>query len=287
MTCVALTISFTEIVGQVGINNEGASHDASAVLDLSSNAKGLLIPRMNAYQRAGISPAANGLLVYQLDGTAGFYYYNGTVWIYLGNGQGGGGHVIDMDGNTYPTVRIGDQEWVAENLRVTHYRNGEVIPNVTDNPTWIVLTTGAYRWYNNNETSYKIPYGALYNWFAVNDSRNLCPASWHVPTDAELTTLTTYLGGLSVAGGKTKAGLFWTIDANGGATNISGFSAIPGGTCYTDGGFFDIGRFGSYWSSTGYSTTSSWLRTINYNNTSISSYYDFKQVGYSVRCLRD
>lgn len=88
MTCVALTISFTEIVGQVGINSEGASPDASAVLDLTSTAKGFLVPRMTAIQRAGISPAANGLLVYQTDGTGGFYYYNGTVWIYLGTGEG-------------------------------------------------------------------------------------------------------------------------------------------------------------------------------------------------------
>jgi hypothetical protein len=140
--CVASTLFFNEAIGQVGINTDGSAPDASAGLDVYYTNNGFLLPRMTASQRTGISPAANGLLVYQTDETAGFYYYNETAWIFLGSGDGYSGNVIDTDGNVYPTVRIGNQEWMAENLRVTHYRNGDFIPNVTDNTAWSGLTAG-------------------------------------------------------------------------------------------------------------------------------------------------
>jgi len=113
--------------------------------------------------------------------------------------------ITDIDNNHYRIVQIGIQVWMAENLRVTHYRNNQSIPNITDNSAWNGLTSGAYCWYNNDPTGYKSLFGALYNWYAVSDSRDLSPAGWHIPSDAEWTTLTTYLGGESVSGGKMKS----------------------------------------------------------------------------------
>ena len=109
--------------------------------------------------------------------------------------------VTDIDGNVYRTVKIGTQVWMAEKLKTTRYRNGDPIPNVTDNPQWISLKTGALCWYKNDEAN-KATYGSLYNWFAVADSRNIAPVGWHVPSDEEWTTLTTCLGGEFFAGGK-------------------------------------------------------------------------------------
>ncbi|MBI4645984.1 MAG: fibrobacter succinogenes major paralogous domain-containing protein [Bacteroidia bacterium] len=105
--------------------------------------------------------------------------------------------VTDIDGNIYNTIIIGTQEWMQENLKVIHYRNGDAIPDVTGDTQWSNLSTGAYCNYNNNESNALI-YGRLYNWYAVADSRNICPAGWHTPTDAEWTTLTDYLGGFNI-----------------------------------------------------------------------------------------
>ena len=112
--------------------------------------------------------------------------------------------LVDIDGNNYPVVKIGNQIWIKENLRVSRYRNGDLIPIVTDNASWGALTTGGRSWYNNDSTRYENPYGNLYNWYAVTDNRGLCPYGWHAPTDAAWTILTTYLGGESIAGGKMK-----------------------------------------------------------------------------------
>jgi len=145
---------------QVGINPDNSQPDPSAMLDVNSTTKGLLIPRMTESQRTGISSAVAGLLVYQTDATSGFYYYNGAGWIYIGIGEGAGDHMIDADGNAYSTVIIGTQEWMAENLRVTHYRNGDAIPNVTNTLSWYYLTTGARIYYNNDSVTNNPVYGA-------------------------------------------------------------------------------------------------------------------------------
>jgi uncharacterized protein (TIGR02145 family) len=111
------------------------------------------------------------------------------------------GSITDQDGNVYKTVNIGNQTWIAENLKTTKYRNGELIPNVTDNTLWKNLVTGAYSNYDNDNKKENI-YGRLYNWYAVNDTRNLAPLGWHVPSDTEWTTLYSFLGGEDVAGFK-------------------------------------------------------------------------------------
>ena len=150
--------------------------------------------------------------------------------------QAPGNGVTDIDGNNYPVVKIGNQIWMKENLRVSRYRNGDPIPIVTDNTAWSGLTTGARSWYNNDSTSFEIPYGNLYNWYAASDNRNICPTGWHVPTDPEWTSLEEQLGGSAGAGGKMKQqgdvstsppGL-WN-SPNTGADNLSGFTALPGG----------------------------------------------------------
>ena len=145
------------------------------------------------------------------------------------------GEITDIDQNKYQTVAIGDQIWMAENLKVTRYNDGVLIPNVTDNNVWIQLNTSSFSWYNNDSGN-KTPYGALYNWFAV-DNDKLCPEGWHVPDKTEWVTLFTYLGGPEIAGGKLKeAGtLHWLY--NYGSTNESGFTAMPGGSRSYNHGF--------------------------------------------------
>ena len=172
---------------------------------------------------------------------------------------------IDADGNSYGTVTIGNQTWMAENLKTTKYKDGTAIPNVTVDAAWAALTSGAYCYYKNNVgTDYGATYGALYNWYAVNTG-NLCPTGWHVPTTAEWTTLTDYLGGLSVAGGKLKeTGTTHWLTPNTGATNAFGFTALAGGMRYdNNGSFWDLYEYAGYWwSSTASSSSNAICRSI-------------------------
>lgn len=196
--------------------------------------------------------------------------------------------VTDYDGNIYDTVIIGSQVWMKENLKVTHYRNGEVIPNVSNSIAWGNVSTGARCYYNNDSATNASVYGTLYNWFAVNDNRNLCPAGWHVPSDVEWTALTDYLGGESVAGGKMKEiGTAHWLGTNLGATNESEFTALPGGyRNHDDGTFEGLGDFAYWWSATAFNSNSAWDRNIYTGSTNIYPYYnDGKGYGFSVRCL--
>jgi uncharacterized protein (TIGR02145 family) len=198
------------------------------------------------------------------------------------------GTVIDIDGNIYQTVTIGTQVWMAENLKVTHYRNGDAIPNVTDDATWVGLTTGAYCNHNNDAKNVAI-YGRLYNWYTVGDSRNIAPTGWHVPTDDEWQTLIDYLGGDAVAGAKMKEErtTHW-CSFNIPATNQSGFSGLPGGGRRDYGTYINIGDFGSFWSSTENNSSSAWYRTLDCSSSAVyrSNYFN-KQAGFSVRCVKD
>ena len=194
---------------------------------------------------------------------------------------------MDKDGNGYNTVTIGTQTWMAENLKTTKYNDGALITHVTNNTTWKTSTTGAYCWYFNDEGINKPIYGALYNWYAVNTGK-LCPTGWHVPTDDEWTTLTTYLGGVAVAGGKLKeAGENHWFSPNTAATNSSGFTALPGGyRFYYDGNFYMVYATGNWWSSTEALTSTAYYRSMRYDDSSASSGHDSKTFGYSVRCVR-
>ena len=196
--------------------------------------------------------------------------------------------VTDIDGNVYHTITIGTQVWMVENLKTTKYRNGDQIPNVTANASWAALTSGAYCW-NNNDAANKVTYGGLYNWFAVVDSRSIAPADWHVPTDAEWTTLTTYLGGDEGAGGPLKeTGTSHWITPNNGATNSTGFTALPGGLRnFYDGTFNTVGYNGYWWSCTALDASNAGRRSINVNSVYAILSYASKQHGLSVRCIRD
>jgi uncharacterized protein (TIGR02145 family) len=196
--------------------------------------------------------------------------------------------VTDYDGNIYNIITIGTQEWMQKNLMVTHYSNGDAIPNVTDNATWGGLTTAGYSWYNNDAATYKDTYGALYNWYSTSDIRNVCPVGWHVPADDEWTTLSTYLGGEAVSGGKLKeAGLTHWMSPNTGATNESGFTALPAGERESDGNNFSaIGYSNFLWSQTSWDASYSWARAIFHNSSFFLKQYYNNRYGYSVRCIK-
>ena len=195
-----------------------------------------------------------------------------------------------------PSITIGTQTWTTKNLDVTTYSDGTVIPQVTDPTEWASSTTGAWCYYNNT-TANGTTYGKLYNWYAVagihdtdpnTPNKKLAPTGYHIPSDAEWTTLTTYLGGESVAGGKMKAtGTSLWNTPNTGATNSSGFTGLPGGYRTNDGTFFNIGYVGYWWSSSEASTTYAWSRDLNYLNGKADRYDYYEKNGFSVRCLRD
>ena len=198
-----------------------------------------------------------------------------------------GSGVTDVDGNNYLTININGQEWMAENLRTTTYANGNPIPNVTDSMQWSSLTTGAWTHYNN-DNQYENPYGKLYNWYTVADTRNVCPTGWHVPTDAEYTLLTDYLGGEPVAGGKMReAGTSHWASPNTGATNSSGFTGLPGGKLNGEFRFLDIGAFGYWWSSSSNISYYAWSRVLAFLWGDAFSFDYTKQEGLSVRCMRE
>ncbi len=190
----------------------------------------------------------------------------------------------------YKSVIIGDQEWMIENLNVDHFRNGEPIPEIKTDEEWEKAEDEckpAWCYYDNDPENGKI-YGKLYNWFAVNDPRGLAPEGWYVPSDAELTTLTTYLGGESIAGGKLKeVGFNHWIIPNEGATNETGFTALPSGFRRGNGAFDNIGDHGYWWSSTEFHTTGAWGRSMIYDGSNASRYYGYKTFGLSVRCIKD
>ncbi len=209
--------------------------------------------------------------------------------------------VSDKDGNHYNAVKIGTQVWMAENLKTTKYNDGTSIDLVTDDAAWVALSTPGYCWYNNDKTTYGDTYGAMYNWYTVATGK-LCPAGWHVPSDAEWTVLTDYLinNGYGFEGsgddiGKSVASVSgWMTDPTAGnvgndptSNNSSGFNAPPGGFRGYNGPFYGLGSNGHCFSSTESNVTSAWRRSLNYNeNIFKRSYYD-KTCGFYVRCIKD
>ena len=205
-------------------------------------------------------------------------------------------NVFDIDGNSYRIVKYGSQSWMAENLKVSKYRNGDSIPSGLDNNAWSNTTSGAYAIYNNYNNNDKI-IGKLYNWYAVSDERGLCPTGWHVPTFYEWRTLISYLGGKIsypesqiVAGGKMKSiGTTYWESPNNGATNESGFTALPGGRRNADGSFSDIGYYALFWGATELNNNLAWLSPVLIYITSLASGEspEPKSNGFSIRCLKD
>ena len=195
--------------------------------------------------------------------------------------------VTDMDGNIYSAVTIGSQVWMAANLKTTRYRDGSPITNETDDATWAWLTTGAYCNYDNDPVNNNT-YGRLYNWHAVN-SGILAPTGWHVPSDAEWAVLESFLGEESKAGGKLKeAGTAHWYSPNVEATNSTGFTALPGGSRFSTGSFYNLTYTGYFWSSTGGTDPAyAWYRYLDFNNGFVMRSEYYKVEGLSVRCIKD
>jgi len=249
--------------------------DGSAQLDVSSTTKGLLPPRMTTAQRNAIASPAHGLIIYNTT-TNSMEIRNSFAWVPLRPAA-----------DQLPTIQIGTQKWMSKNLDVAFYRNGDPIQQVTNPTDWAGLTTGAWCYYNNDPIQGN-KYGKLYNWYAVNDTRGLAPQGWHIPSDAEWTTLSTTLGGAAVAGGKMKEpGTLNWIAPNTGADNSSSWAGLPGNYRGTNGYFYGIGDIGFWWSSSENSTTNAWARGLVFGSASLNSDNGVKQTGFSVRCLRD
>lgn len=274
----------------VGIGT--TSPNKTAKVDISSTTQGFLPPRMTHAQRNAIVSPAQGLIVYCTDcGTNGQpQYYNGTSWRSMDGGSA-----------TNPpslTVTICNQTWMTQNLNVNKYRNGDTIPQVKDSATWLNLTTGAWCWYNNDSATYAASYGRLYNWYAVTDPRGLAPTGYHVPSDLEWNVLIKCIDptadtSLSIqsttAGGALKeAGTLRWLSPNTGATNSSGFTALPGGLkSSTNAAFLNLGSYGYFWTTSESSSAEAKFHRLFNQDTNAFRSTRPKTAGLSVRCIKD
>ena len=243
---------------------------------------------MGTQQLLSVPYALNGIPPGTKNGQ--MLFWNGTSWISIDPGSTG--ETLTFC-NGLPSwgacILICNQIWKAKNLDVSTYRNGDIIPQVTDPTQWQSLTTAAWCYYNNDPANEAI-YGKLYNWYAVNDPRGLAPIGWHIPSDTEWATLISCLGGSNVASGKLKeAGTSHWLNPNGDATNSSGFTGLPGGLLGNGGNFFYLGTHGYWWSSTERedNSTNAWSYILRYDDGTIYRFDDRKEYGYSVRCIRD
>lgn len=201
------------------------------------------------------------------------------------------GAVFDVEGNEYRTIQIGTQTWMAQNLNTSSYRDGTPIAPVTSNSVWFNLDdteTGAWAYFNNDSATYNCPYGKLYNFYAVEDTRGICPTGWHIPTDAEWDILRDFLdplaaGNVNVAGGKMKSvGTMYWANPNTGATNSSGWSGLPGGYRFSAGFFVSFGTLGTWWSA------SSRARSLQFDDEVLLDYTsNDKRFGMYCRCIQD
>lgn len=208
----------------------------------------------------------------------------------------------DGDNNNYPVIRLGTQIWMAENLKTTRYNDGTAISLCENNSEWIVLTTPAYCWYENNKIGMGDIYGGLYNWYSINETtngnKNLCPSGWHIPDDEEWKQLEVYLGmsrtdadklewrGTNEGGEIKENGESHWNNPNTGADNSSGFTALGSGyRRWSDGSFTGNGIYNLYWSNTEYDITYAWKRTLNYIHPEIYRYFNPKAGGFSLRCV--
>ena len=298
LTATTNTSSVTSVISYTGGN--GGPHNGQVVT--STGVTGL-----TATLQAGSFANGNGSLTYTItgtpltSGTASFalnidgktcvltrtvstLQTSGINFTSIGASVGSfQNNVTDIEGNSYKTVKIGTQVWMAENLKTSKYNDGTIIPNITDSTQWSNLTTSAWSYFKNDAAN-NSKYGKLYNWYAVskttNCNKNICPTGWHVPTDAEWTILMDYLGGPNEAGGKMKEVGTSSWDApNTGATNSSLFTGLPG---------IYIGFYGSWLSTTDIDSTTCWVRFLRYNsNDRANSWYTSKNTKSSIRCLED
>jgi uncharacterized protein (TIGR02145 family) len=283
-------------------------------------------PGLTATLPAGYFSGGSGSIVLTLDGTptgtsgASFFIQAGGQQCYLtvpvsaanfigitaascgaGNIMNPGvtyGIVADYDGNTYLTTSVGNQTWMAENLKTSHYANGDQIPVVTVQSSWNTLTYGATCWYDNDSLNNHCPFGKLYNFYTVEDPRNVCPSGWHVPTDSDWNQLITYLDpaadttatGITsaIAGGllKSTGYSYWSFP-NTSANDMSGFSGLPEGKRNNTTGFEFLGYEGTWWSASAFSTGLAWNVSIVHDSGDMLRSNASKNDGHAVRCLKN
>jgi uncharacterized protein (TIGR02145 family) len=291
------------LFAQVGINADGTSPNSSAMLDVKSTSKGLLPPRMTSSQRNAVSSPVAGLIVFNTD-TKTLDIYTGSSWVQLVpanmNWSCGQNFLDFRDNKSYRTVLIGSQCWFAQNLNVGTRINGS--GNQTNDGTIEKYC------YNDNESNCDV-YGGLYQWnelmnYTSSSNSNpsgrqgICPTGWHVPSDAEWCQMEIFLDATVVcentgwrgtdAGGKMKeTGTTHWLSPNTGATNSSGFTALPGGTRYSGGGFETLALSAAFWSAAESSAASAWYRLLYYSSAQVYRYSSGKTYGFSGRCVKD
>lgn len=194
------------------------------------------------------------------------------------------GEYKDQEGNSFKTVKIGDQVWMAENLNVTHFRNGEEVPTGKSSTDWQSMSeAGLPMWCNQgNDPELSKKYGRLYNWYAVNDPRGLAPKGWHVATDEDWKKMTDYYGGEVFAAVKIRS-----TGSTGTGKSESGFTGLPAGACKGNGAYYGFGTSAIWWTSTEINGQYAWMRQLNYIYCNISSLDESKLYGFSVRCVKD
>jgi uncharacterized protein (TIGR02145 family) len=271
------TLTNTTINGKLIIGATLSSSN-SAVLEVSSTTQGFLPPRMSTSQRDGISIPTTGMVIFNTT-TNGLEVKSSNGWVLL----------TPSNAVSLSTVVIGTQQWTDKNLDVLTYRNGDLIPQVKDPTTWAALTTGAWCYFNNDPSGFGAIYGKLYNWYAVNDPRGLAPQGWHIATYDEWATLSTTLGGTAVAGSKLKtSGTSRWVSPNTGATNESGFSALPGSYRDIDGRFLNFtGQSGYWWTAKEFNTSNAFYYFLNNTIENLLWGNENKKRGFSVRIIRD
>ncbi len=253
---------------------------ASAILELSSTKQGFLPPRLTLAQRDSLKNPEIGLMIYCTT-CSEIQLYNETGWKRVD-----GTEACRFLGNS---VTICSQVWMNKNLDVSTYRNGDPIPEVKDAAQWRNLTTGAWCWYNNDSATYAASYGKLYNWYAVNDQRGLAPIGWHVPAVYEFNKLRDCLGNDTLIGGKLKeSGTAHWQSPNTDATNITGFTALPGG--YRQGSSQDFRQLGLvtyFWTKSPGDGGGALTFSLTNNDSRLSQGESPMKLGFSVRCVRD
>jgi len=271
------TLTNTTINGKLVVGATLANSN-SAVLEVSSTTQGFLPPRMTTTQRDAISTPTTGMVIFNTI-TNGLEVKSSNEWVLL----------TPSTAVFLPTVVIGTQQWTDKNLDVLTYRNGDVIPQVKDATAWAALTTGAWCYFNNDPSGYGSIYGKLYNWYAVNDPRGLAPQGWHIATFDEWATLSTTLGGTTLAGGKLKtAGTSRWTTPNTGATNESGFSALPGSYRDNNGAFYNFtGQLSHWWTATEFSTSNAFFYFLSNSLENLLRGNENKKRGFYVRVVRD
>jgi uncharacterized protein (TIGR02145 family) len=287
ISLITIIVFAMQLQAQVAVNTDGTQPDNSAMLDVKSTSKGFIPPRMTKSQRDAISAAVKGLVIFNTT-SATLNIYNGTYWANLDGSPSdlwrcGQPFTDDRDGKTYNTVLINSQCWFAQNLNV----GTRIDFSMTQTDNGVIE-----KYCNNNDETICDIYGGLYQWdelmqfVTISGARGLCPTGWHIPAEAEWTTLTTFLGGSIEAGGKLKeTGITHWAEPNTGATNSACFTAFGGGSG-SHFGYGGVKHYAYFWSSTE-SSPNAWEITLGYNFNHILTDNKDKIAGYSCRCLHD